>query len=286
MTASLQKTVLTPNRRFEAGTVLSFFRAASNQIRQRDMIYQLFKKEFFAGYAKSFIGSAWIVVTPILGIVSWVFLHRAHIIRPGNVGIPYPAYILVGTLVWGLFMNLTSSFMNALSNSRYLLLWTPIPHETVFSVQIVLQAVHFSISLCVTIIFLVLFGIFPSWGILFFPVVVIPLVILAMAVGCIVSIFSVISLDIRKVITALLGLLLFITPVIYSTDAVTNVWLRKIIYLNPLTYLVCSARDILLFGTLYSPAGFWVSTMLSAAAGIISWRVFYVSEDKIIERLI
>ncbi len=278
--------IITPNRCFDTGSFAGFLNAIRNQLHRRDMVYQLFKKEFFAGYAKSFIGSAWIVVSPVIGIISWVFLHRANIIRPGDVGIPYPAYILVGTLVWGLFMNITSAFMNAMANSRYLLLWTSIPHETVFSVQILLQVVHFFISFCVTIIILILFGIFPSLGILLFPVVLLPLILLAMAVGTIISVFSVISLDMRKGITALLGLLLFVTPVIYSLDAVTNVWLQKVIYLNPLTYLVCSARDILLFGRLYSAEGFFVSTGLSVAAALVSWRVYYFSGDKVIERLI
>ena len=286
MNNSLQKNIIKPNQRFETGSIKSFFYAIKNLFRLRDMIYQLFRKDLFAVYYKSFIGSAWILLTPIAGIISWIFLHRANIISPGDVGIPYPAYILVGTMVWGLFMSITSAFMNAMLNSKHLLLWTYFPHEAVFGVQMLLRIVDFFISFLVTIIILVLFRIFPSWGIFLFPFVVLPLLFFAISIGLVVSIVSVVSYDLRKIVVGVLGLFMFIIPVIYSVDAIENIWIKKLIDINPLTYLVCSARDIILYGKLYSEKGFFISSAISIFTLFISWRIFYVSEDKIIERMI
>ena len=250
------------------------------------MIYQLFRREFFAAYKKSFIGSAWIILTPIAGIVSWIFLHRANIITPGDVGIPYPAYILVGTLIWGFFMSVTNAFMNAMSKYRYLLLWTYFPHEAILGIQLLLKLVEFVMSLFVTLIILIIFSIPPTWGIFLFPVVISPLLFFALSFGLLVSVVSVVSYDLRKVVTAIFGLVMFITPVVYSADVIGNIWLQKIIHLNHLTYLVCSARDIILFGRLYSIKGFIISSLVSLFMVFISWRIFYISEDKIIERMI
>jgi ABC-type polysaccharide/polyol phosphate export permease len=55
---------------------------------------------------------------------------------------------------------------------------------------------------------------------------------------------------------------------------------------NPLTHLVCSVRDIVLFGRLYSPEGFWISSGLSVMLFLFAWRIFHVSGDKIVERLL
>jgi ABC-type polysaccharide/polyol phosphate export permease len=55
---------------------------------------------------------------------------------------------------------------------------------------------------------------------------------------------------------------------------------------NPLTYLVCSCRDMILYGTLYHPKAYFISALLAFLAFMISWRLFYVSEDKLIERMV
>ncbi len=50
--------------------------------------------------------------------------------------------------------------------------------------------------------------------------------------------------------------------------------------------LVCSARDIILFGRLYDNQGFAIVSVLSLVAFLFAWRLFYVSEDKVVERMI
>lgn len=286
MISSTTKYVIKPNQRFKSGTVSSFISMMRNIISSKDMIYQLFRKEFLAVYKKSFIGSAWIVLTPISGIIAWVFLHQANIIDPGEVTIPYPAFVLVGTLVWGLFLGIATSFMNAVTSYRYLLLWAYFPHEIIFCLQLLLRLTDFVISIVVTLFILILFSIFPSWGLILFPFVLIPLICLAMAIGMAISVISVVSYDLRKIATAILGLLLFITPVIYTTEAIEKIWIKSILYYNPLTYLVCSARDMVLFGRMFSLTGYIISTIFAIVLLLISWRIFYLTEDKIIERII
>jgi len=286
MNYSFHKQVFKPNARFEYNTLLSFFQAIKTQIDRRDLIYQLFRKSLFANYKKSFLGSIWILLTPLTGMLSWLFLHRAQVLQPGDVGVPYAAYILVGTLLWGFFIRITSAFMNALTNFKFLLTGTNLPHEVIFGTTILLKLVDFFISFFITIVILILFRLELSWGIFFFPFVLLPLLFFAIGIGLLVSVFSVISYDIKKIVTAILGLIMFVTPIIYSSKAITNILLRKIIQFNPLTYLVCSARDIILFGTLYSIQGYIVCSVISCILLFITWRTFYLTENVIIERII
>jgi len=79
---------------------------------------------------------------------------------------------------------------------------------------------------------------------------------------------------------------MFVTPVIYDADRITSPAVQTIIKWNPLTYLVCSSRDIILWGRLYDPAGYFVCTALSLVLFLTSWRLFHVSEHKLIERML
>ena len=53
-----------------------------------------------------------------------------------------------------------------------------------------------------------------------------------------------------------------------------------------MTYLVCSVRDIVIYGRLYDATGYFICAGISFLLFMVSWRLFYVSENKIIERMV
>src|SRR4030042_1253111 len=108
-------TIYEPNQRLKLGWFRIWIIMIKNIIASRDLIAQLFKRDFLAVYKKSFLGSAWIFITPVLGIVSWVIMNSAGVLKPGDVGIPYPAYVLISTSIWGLFMGFYDSSTETLS---------------------------------------------------------------------------------------------------------------------------------------------------------------------------
>ena len=278
-------TVYRPNQRHELGFFRTWVVMARHIIDARELIWQLFKRDFFASYKKSFLGISWIFISPIVGIISWVFLQKTGMLKPGEVGIPYPAFVLVGTTMWGLFMGFFNSAKQTLSSGKALVMQVNYPHEALLFMQTAQHLANFLITFVITIIVLVLFGVIPSWQMVFFPLVILPLFFLAAAIGLVVSMISVLSVDFDKMVIVALGLMMWITPVIYSEN-VDNQLVQTLISWNPLTYLVCSARDIIIYGRLFNPAGYFFCSGLSLVAFMVSWRLFYVSEDKIIERMI
>ena len=124
--------------------------------------------------------------------------------------------------------------------------------------------------------------------------VALPLFFLGAGIGLIGSMIAVVAVDLTKLANIVLGLLMWITPIIY-TDSHQNDLLQTLIEWNPLTYLVCSARDIVLYGRLYIPiegisagstVGFWISAGLTFLLFMMSWRLFFVSEDRLTERML
>lgn len=277
--------VYKPNYRHELGFFRTWIVMAENILNSRELIWQLFKRDFFAGYKKSFIGIAWIFISPIMGIVSWVFLQKTGMLHPGDLGIPYPAYVLIGTSMWGLFMGFFNSARLTLSSGQLLVMQVNYPHEALLFMQTAQHLANFLIAFLVNIVVLVVFGIVPSWKIIFFPFVILPLFFLGAAIGLVVSMISVVSVDVDRIVNVVLGLVMWITPVIYS-DKVDSRLVQTLIAWNPLTYLVCSARDIIIWGRLYNATGYFLCASAAFFVFMISWRLFYVSEDKIIERMI
>ncbi len=277
-------TVYRPNKRHELGYLKTLLVMAGNCIRSRELIWQLFKRDYIGKYKKSYLGLAWVVLAPIIGVVSWVFLKSAGLLNPGDVGIPYPAYVLMGTSMWGLFMGCFTQSSETLSSVSGIITQVNFPREAVLLKQMAMHLSNFLVALALNLIVLLIFGIVPSGWTLLLPLVILPLLLLSMAFGLMVSLVSVVAVDIKMLVNAALGLVIFIIPIIYS-DNTGNALLKGIIRLNPLTYLVCSARDIIIYGRLYSVTGYVISSVLSLLFFLVVCRLFFVSEDKIIERL-
>ena len=251
----------------------------------RELIWQLFRRDFVGAYKKSWLGFAWFFIMPLMGIVSWVFLQRSGMLKPGDVGIPYPAYVLIGTSMYTLFKQLFSAASGTLDAGREFIQQVNFPHEAMLFKQTASQMANFLVAFLINIIVMILFGVFPSWKAVFLPLVALPLFFFAAGIGLIASMINVVIVDVSRIIDMALTFGMYLTPVIYS-DKIANPIVQTVIKWNPLTYLICSCRDILIYGNLYKPTGYFITVGLSLLVFLFAWRLFFVSEDKLVERMI
>jgi ABC-type polysaccharide/polyol phosphate export permease len=273
-----------PNQRLRIG----FFRSCSvmfmNIVKSRELIWELFKRDFFAGYKQSFLGILWIFVSPVVGILSWVFLNMTGVLNPGEVDIPYPVYVLVGSTVWGFFMSCYSAAAGSLSGGSSLILQVNFPHEALVVKGIANAIAGFLISLSMVMAVLLVFGVYSTLGIAFFALTLIPILLLGVGLGMVVTVTTVVAHDVSKIVTMGLGFLMFLTPVIY-TPQVRNNFLQSVIRWNPLSYLIGGARDIVLWGRIPNFDGYVLSCSTGLAIFLLSWRLFFLSEYKVAEKL-
>ncbi len=132
---------------------------------------------------------------------------------------------------------------------------------------------------------LVAFGVIPHWKIVFFPLLVLPLFLLGAGLGLIMSVIGVVAPEVKTIWNLFLGFLIWVTPVIYSPNF-DNPLLQKVIKWNPLTYLIGGVRDEIIYGKMPSPFRFALTCLLALLVFVISWKLFFISEDKVIEKMI
>jgi len=256
-----------------------------NIIASRELIFQLFRRDFLMAYKKSFIGVGWIFISPIVGIISWVFMNYTGVLNPGDVGIPYPAYVLLGSSLWGLFMGFYGAAAGTLAAGAGFIDQVKFPHEALLFKQTAQHLAGFLINFMVTLVVLFLLGVVPSWRIAFFPIMILPLFFLAAGMGLVVSVIGVVATDLQKGFDFLLGMVLYITPIIYSPN-VENHFLQSIIQWNPLTYLVGGVRDMIVYGRIEHIDRYIYASIFAMIVFVFSWRLFFVSEEKVIEKMI
>lgn len=278
--------VYEPNQRLKIGFFQTWLVMVRNIIKSRELIWQLFRRDFLMSYKKSFLGFGWVIVSPIVGIVSWVFLNSAGVLQPGDTSIPFPAFVLLGSSIWGLFMGFYSSASATLTAGASFINQVKYPHEVLLIKQTTQHLANFTITFFVNILVLLIFGVVPSLGILLFPLAIIPLFFFGAGLGLIISVISVVTSDLTNIINIVLGFVFYLTPIVYLVNKIDNPILKLIIEINPLTYLVGSARDLIIDGTILYPDRYIFVVLGTFLFFLLSWRLFFVSEDKVIERMI
>lgn len=285
MSKSTKISVYEPNSREKIGFIEGWIVMFKNIIEFREMIFVLFKRDFFSSYKKSFLGLSWIIISPIIAVLSWIFINATGILQPGDVGIPYPAYVLLSTSIWALFMGFYTAGQTTISAGVGIINQVKYPHEILLVKQIAQHLANSIIAFAMNFIVLLYFGVIPSWKIALFPIFAIPLLLLGAGIGLMISGVTVVAPEIQKAFDLIMGLLIWVTPVIYSPKF-ENPFIQSVIKWNPLTYLIGSVRDMIISGQLTNPNEFLYSTLFSIVVFLCAWRIFFVTEDKIIEKIL
>ena len=279
------RVVYEPNQYAKIGFFKTMLVIVKNTIASKELIFQLYKRDFLMQYKKSFLGLGWMVFGPIMGVVSWVLMDSAGVLSPGDVGVPYPVYVLFGTSIWGLFMSFFSSTSQTLQIAAGFIQQVNFHHEALVFKQGLQNLTNFGISLIINIVVMLSFEVIPTWFILLVPLFIIPIFFLAASLGLVVSILSTLTSDVSRIASFFLSLLMFITPVIYDSSEKV-LWLQQCNLYNPLTYLITAPRDLILTGTMSNPFYYIVSIVMTILLFMVALRFFYISEKKVIEKMI
>ena len=109
------------------------------------------------------------------------------------------------------------------------------------------ESAGFASSLLLVIIFMVAYGIEPTWNILWFPLVLLVNILLAVASAYAATLFSIWLRELRAFVLSFVRILFFLSPGIVPLEE-TSERARDILRLNPLTGLFEAYRDVFLNG--------------------------------------
>lgn len=273
-----------PNQKAETGFFKTCYLMLKNIIDGRELVWQMFKRDFFVVYRRSILGYFWIFAAPIMGIITWVFMNYTGILHPGDTGMPYPVFVLLGSQMWGLFVGFYNSSAGTLKAGGGLLKQIRFDHEVLLIKQVSMAIANFLMTLAIVLIVMLVFKVVPPWQAIFFPVVMLPLLFLGVSIGLVVSVFSSVISDSARIVGNIVNLAMYITPVIYTTDF-EQPFLKALVRVNPLSYLISANRDILTIGTIRDFQPYLFVSGITFVLFLISLRLFYVSEPLVAEKI-
>jgi len=239
-----------------------------------------------ARYRGSVLGFLWSLMNPLLllGVYSFVF---TLVFRPRVEGAnPYPLFLVTGLFPW---IWVSSSILEgtaSLVSNASLIRRSVFPAELLPLVPLLSNLVNFALSLPIIALGLVLGRVagHPVGGPGFALLPLVVLVQLPMVAGLCLGLgaLAVHFKDVRDIVTNALTLCFFMTPILYSLDAVPHPSLRALIHLNPLTPFMLAYQETLFRGGVPGVA-LWGEMILAAA---LFWLVGVWLFDRLSETLI
>lgn len=271
-----------------ANSRVGFFRfwsdRASSVKRNQHLIKQLVILTLTQQYKRTFLGSVWLVLGPLLSVAIWLVLNYSGVYNPGETSIPYEGYLLLSMSIWIFFTNFFKLMATCVSESGRMLMEVPLEMEAKLAEKILVVLVNFIIPFAINIILLLFLGVkFSFSSLLFFPALI-PLILVGVSFGVFVSLIEVVFNDIYIIASQGLTLLMYFTPVVY-TNNVKSEFLQTMFKYNPLTYLVSVPRDLLIGEPVTNWNYYWISSAVALVLFIIVIQFFFKSVNKIVERI-
>jgi len=143
--------------------------------------------------------------------------------------------------------------------------------------------VAFGIQILLTAGLFIWYGLRPHPEALLLPLAILPLLLLMLGCGFILSILNAAMRDVGNALTMLMTFFMFLTPILYARPRQGA--LSRITDLNPVYYLIAGPRDLVLKGGMQDPGGYWASAGFSAAVFVFCIIVFHLTETRITERV-
>jgi lipopolysaccharide transport system permease protein len=191
----------------------------------------------------------WAVLQPVLTMVVFnlVFNKMLQVPYESEDGVPYVIFAYAGLLPWQLFAGSLSRAGTSLVGNAGLLTKIYFPRLIIPLSAVVSGLVDFAISFVVFVCLMVGYGIPFGWEVIVLPALVVLALCTALAFGLWLSALNVLYRDVAYVIPFLVQLWMFLSPVAYSPDSLSET--QQIIYgLNPMAGVIQGFRWALLGG--------------------------------------
>jgi len=282
MKNNLQQVLYTPESRLRRPG--QFFQDMGRDLlASRELAWRLFLRNIRAQYRQSLLGYFWAFLPPIATTLTFVFLNSQKILNIKATAIPYPAYVMVGTLLWQGFVDALNSPIRLMNSSKSMLAKINFPREALILAGMGEVLFNFMIRLFLMVFVFFWFKIEIPSTIVLAPAGILALISLGLTIGILLTPLSMLYQDIGRGLAFITGFWFFITPVVYPPP---TEWPASLLSnINPVSPLLITTREMLTTGRISDAFGFIVVTGSIAVMMSIGWVIYRLAMPHLIERM-
>jgi lipopolysaccharide transport system permease protein len=240
----------------------------------RELAWRLFMRDLKAQYRQTILGYVWAFLPPLVASATFIFLQSQGITKISGTGIAYPAFAMMGTLLWQVFVDSMQSPLQSFGAAKSMLVKINFPREAVLVGGLYMVIFNALIRLALVVAVMWWWQVPVDQTLLFFPVAMSALIAAGFAIGLGLLPISSLYGDVSRVIPIVSGFWMLLTPVVYPprTEGLAG-WLAT---WNPVSPLIITARECLTAQPLSMLGPFFIVFACSLVViflGLVGFRI-------------
>ena len=258
---------------------------ASSAWTNRRLIYQMARRDVLGRYRGSVLGLTWWFFHPLLMLAIYTFVFSTVFKARWGVGpeeghAEFAVVLFVGLIVHGLFAECVNRAPQLVVSNVNYVKKVVFPLETLPWIAMGSALFHGGVSLLVLLLMRAALMEWIPWTAALLPLVMLPLVLATMGFSWFLAATGVFVRDIGQTTTVLTTMLLFLSPVFYPVSALPAEF-QRVLLLNPLTFIIEQARDVLIWGRLPDWGGLMLYSLLETATSWMQRELLRIKPERL-----
>jgi lipopolysaccharide transport system permease protein len=251
---------------------------AQSLIKNRQLIYQMTKREVIGRYKGSVMGLAWSFFNPIVMLIIYTFVFSVVFKTRWGTNDPdnkseFALILFVGLIIFNLFSETINRAPGLILNNVNYVKKVVFPLEILPVINFGTALFHAFISFLVMFIAFLLINGFINWTAIFLPMVLLPFALLILGISWFIASLSVFARDIGQATGMVTSLLMFLSPLFYPITALPEKYQIWILF-NPISFIVEQARAVIVFGQLPDWTGLSLYFIFAALVMMLGFSWF------------
>lgn len=282
-------TIITPPRGWQALNIAEIWQ-------YRDLLWVWTRSQISARYKQSILGVLWAVVNPLVSMLIYTIVFSVLARFPSDE-VPYALFVFCGLVPWTLFQTSAIGGMSSLTGNAGVIKKVYFPRLILVLVSACVSLFDFLFYFAILIIFIIIhtlgtphpfvfgydllattafapappFIIEITWGVLLLPLFLMQTLLASLGIGMIFGAFDAQFRDAGRILTVMLNIGFWVTPILYTTSQI-NLLDGALNIFNPMAFVVDGFRWAFL--GLDRPPSAWLLSSL-VAVGIFLVGAFY-----------
>jgi len=220
--------------------------------RHRELIRQFTQRDIEGRYRGSYLGIIWSFINPLILLLIYTFVFgvvfKSRWPQAHSDNLAEFALVLFGGLIpFNLFSECVTRAPSVIIGVPNYVKKVVFPLEILAVSSLGAALFHALITLSVLLTANLLVSGTVQWTLVLLPLAMLPLIFLSLGLGWLFASLGVFLRDIGYIVTLLVQVLFFVTPIFYATEAIPEPF-QTVIRYNPLTFIVDTSRAVVLWG--------------------------------------
>ncbi len=249
----------------------------------RELAWRLAVRDISAQYRQAFLGILWAFILPLANTVVWIFINKSGVVKVEDTPLPYPVYVLTGTMLWAIFMDAVNAPLKQAIAAKPMLAKLNFPREALFVSGIYQTLFNAGIKIVLLLGALVFMEINFNSRLLLFPIGLFSLVLVGTAIGLLITPIGMLYADVGRGLPLLMQFMMYVTPVVFPVPK--SGWAAVLFSFNPLTPIILNGRNWLTGMSSQSFGSFLLVNLAATVLLLAVWIVYRLAMPILIERM-